>query len=106
MSDEAITDGHTPGPWTVEHYGDGDSLVLHSDGNTRICFMATPGSSPRAFPQIEANARLISAAPDLYEALKDNLDRFVAAFPDAANYEPIKRGYAALAKAHPQGGES
>lgn len=61
----------TPGPWTIEHYGDGDSLVLHSDGNTRICFMATPGSSPRAFATIEANASLIAAAPDLVEALTE-----------------------------------
>ena len=64
-----VVSAFTPGPWTVEHYGDGDSLVLHSDGNTRVCFMATPGSSPRVFPTIEANARLIAAAPDLYEAL-------------------------------------
>jgi hypothetical protein len=58
---------HTPGPWTVQPYGDGDSLVIHSDGNTRVCFMATPGDSPRAFPKIEANARLIAAAPDLLD---------------------------------------
>ena len=60
---------HTPGPWTIEHYGDGDSLVIHSDSNTRICFMATPGSSPRAFSKIEANGRLIAAAPEMHEAL-------------------------------------
>lgn len=60
---------HTPGPWSVVPYGDGDSLVIHSDSNSRVCFMATPGSFSRDFPKIEANARLIAAAPDLLEAL-------------------------------------
>ena len=61
---------HTPGPWTVREYGDGDSLVVHAGEDWRICFMATPGSSPNATPRIEANARLISAAPDMFDALQ------------------------------------
>ena len=61
----------TAGPWTIVPYGDGDSLVIHVEGTDwRICFMATPGSSPRAMDTIEANAALIAAAPDLYEALE------------------------------------
>lgn len=61
----------TSGPWTIVPYGDGDSLVIHVEGTDwRICFMATPGSSPRAMDTIEANAALIAAAPDLYEALE------------------------------------
>jgi hypothetical protein len=53
----------------VEEYGDDEypALVIHSDSENRICFMATPGShgDPR---KIAANARLIAAAPDLLAA--------------------------------------
>ncbi len=53
----------TPGPWTIEEYGDDDapSLVIHKDSQTRICFMATPGSHGDP-AKIEANARLIAEA--------------------------------------------
>lgn len=67
--------GHTPGPWSVEQYGDGDSLVIHAGGEWRICFMATPGDSPGAMRRIEANARLIAAAPALLEALQAQEDQ-------------------------------
>jgi len=59
----------TPAPWTIEEYGDDETpnLVIHKDSETRICFMATPGS--HGDPAIiEANARLICAAPDLLKA--------------------------------------
>ena len=62
---------YTPGPWTVEEYGDDDvpTLVIHKDSESRVCFMATPGS--RGDPaKIEADARLIAAAPDLLAACK------------------------------------
>lgn len=60
---------HTPGPWTIEQYGAGDSLVVHSDADTRVCFMATPGLLG-SLPNIKANARLIAAAPDMLAAIK------------------------------------
>lgn len=67
--DEHINNKHTPGPWTIENYGDDDcpTLVIHKDTESRVCFMATPGShgDPAV---IEADARLICAAPDLLEA--------------------------------------
>jgi hypothetical protein len=58
---------HAPGPWTIERYG-GDSLVVHSDAETRVCFMATPGVLG-SLSNIKANARLIAAAPEMLEAL-------------------------------------
>ena len=61
---------HTPGPWTIVPYGDGDSLVIHSDDDNRVCFMATHGGSRAQWERIQENAALIAAAPDLYEALK------------------------------------
>lgn len=60
---------HTPGPWTVVEYGDDSpgALVVHSDRDNRVCFMATPGRTGD-FDRIAANARLIAAAPKLLEA--------------------------------------
>lgn len=65
--------GYTKGPWHVVPYGDGNSLVIctEPDGNWRICFLATPGDSSGAWETIKADARLIAAAPDLIEALRD-----------------------------------
>lgn len=64
----------TPGPWRIVCYGDGDSLVIHdARGDWRVCFMATPGFSLQ-MDRIEANARLITAAPDLIEAAPDAAD--------------------------------
>lgn len=66
---------HTPGPWHVVRYGDGDSLVICTDkaGNQRIAFMAVPGARlqadrRRSWKQIQANACVIAAAPELLEA--------------------------------------
>lgn len=67
---------YTPGPWTIEEYGDDDapSLVIHKDTETRVCFMATPGShgDPAA---IEEDARLIAAAPEMLAALKNAIEQ-------------------------------
>lgn len=64
-----VEQAHTAGPWTIEEYGDEDAptLVIHKDTETRVCFMATPGSHGDP-AKIEADARLICAAPDLLEA--------------------------------------
>lgn len=61
---------HTPGPWTIVEYGDEEApnLVIHSDGELRVCFMATPGS-PFDPAMIAADARLIAAAPTTLDAL-------------------------------------
>lgn len=60
----------TPGNWVVVPYGDGDQLVICSDDeNWRVAFMATPGASPGAMTKIRADANLLSASKELYEAL-------------------------------------
>lgn len=65
--------GHTKGPWRVVPYGDGDSLVICSDegGEWRICFMATHGGTASVWRAIQANARLIAAAPELLSLVED-----------------------------------
>jgi hypothetical protein len=61
---------HTPGPWTIELYGEPDypTQVIHSSDENRVCFMATAGSNGDP-AMIEADAKLIAAAPDLLETL-------------------------------------
>ncbi len=61
----------TKGPWHIVPYGDGNSLVIctEPDGNWRICFLATPGDSSGAWATIKSDARLIAAAPEMFEAL-------------------------------------
>lgn len=63
---------HTPAPWFAVPYGDGSDTVICKDqaGNHRIAFMAIPGSRfgkerRNAWIEIRANARLITAAPEL-----------------------------------------
>lgn len=70
---------HTPGPWAVEKwnsYGQSSPVVTQvsafaEDGN-RAMAIHISGCCPFAF--VEANAKLIAAAPELLEALQDMLD--------------------------------
>lgn len=74
---------HTPGPWTIEEYGDDDApaLVIHKDSETRVCFMATAGSHGDP-ARIEADARLIAAAPSLL-ATAQEVDRLMLVIESA-----------------------
>jgi hypothetical protein len=85
---------HADGPWVIVPYGDGDSLVIHSDDANRVCFMATHGGSRSSWERIQANAALISAAPDLRDVLQRIVD--ARTIPSAEMYEAAR---AALAKA-------
>lgn len=61
--------GHTPGPWTQDKYGS----VLDTQGNVLRVYGLALASGEEEY----ANARLISAAPDLLFALQrlvDNVD--------------------------------
>lgn len=65
----SVTSGqsHTPGPWKIDGRNrTNDGWCLYSpDGYGIGCVWDCNGN-----PENEANARLIAAAPDLYEALK------------------------------------
>jgi hypothetical protein len=57
----------TPGPWTVESrvaFGKNDYAVSPASGNDGFVAALTHG------PDAKANASLIAAAPELYEALE------------------------------------
>lgn len=59
--------GHTECGWEIVEY-DGEILAIHAlNSDWRVCFMATPGSSPNEMSRIEANARLIVAACNSYD---------------------------------------
>jgi hypothetical protein len=69
---------HTPGPWTPENNVAAKGIMhfsitaRHADPDYFVCSI-TPMSLKR--PQDEANASLISAAPELLEACKKILTK-------------------------------
>ena len=66
---------HTPGPWWLgrdpSHFGSLTSITGGSDSTGGIRSVAEVGGLD--IDEAEANARLISAAPDMLEALHDVL---------------------------------
>lgn len=56
---------HTPGPWAYQEDSDAYTHIVRGPGNRFICQLAQTTSA-----EIEANARLIAAAPELLEALE------------------------------------
>ena len=86
----------TPAPWTIEEYGDDEcpALVIHRDSETRICFMATPGSHGDP-EKITADAHLICAAPELLASLQEIVAEW--GYPNTPKWH---RARAAIAKAN------
>lgn len=97
---------HTPGPWSIhETKGNGGNIpdrleiVGPEEGRRRSLIASIYG-----FKMLEgqANARLIAAAPELYEALENLIDFL---FHGKKNCQAILRAKAALAKARGDEGE-
>lgn len=87
---------YTPGPWRIEEFRKGSYLVTAQNaGIAREGLVAqhVPGS---------ANARLIAAAPELFEALENLMDFL---FHGKKDRQTILRATAALAKARGDEGE-
>ena len=63
---------HTPGPWLPE-FGEAARVRAQQDGGQVAIMMNLKGqfglAGRRTVEEVEANARLIAAAPDLLEAL-------------------------------------
>jgi len=102
---EVDTEKHTPGPWRVIIDDDGGPLsgrpgvfaseeldcgIVHWDG-----FIQEYWRSARGDKEIHANAHLIAAAPDMYEALEMMVNFFDDVAPDCM----ISKARSALAKA-------
>lgn len=63
-----MSNTHTPGPWRVEDVADMilAQLILSEDGK----LIGTVESASVPFDELRANAKLISASPDLLESLE------------------------------------
>lgn len=57
---------HTPGPWTIHRWGDGDYEV--NAASETVCNVPGFDDETVDVDRAEPNARLISAAPDLLAA--------------------------------------
>ena len=57
---------HTPGPWEV-----GINAVITTSDGTKVASAVCAIAPPPEFAEVAANARLIAAAPEMLETLKD-----------------------------------
>lgn len=64
---------HTPGPWKINKTGSENFIGISADGHYSLAdvWMIDDGVTRE---QMEANARLIAASPELLEALKTMVD--------------------------------
>ncbi len=80
----------TPGPW---HVANGVQIRSQQDQIAKVWMMRNGEGN--------ANARLIAAAPELYEALHGTLD-WLASYPGFGSEQAWLKAHAALAKARGQ----
>lgn len=90
MAESKHTHTHTPGPWRVAKTALGQTVIDAESIGEIVCRIEE--WSPE---QDAADARLIAAAPDMFEALR-------AVLPVL---EAVQRQYAQLAKSHGMGGD-
>jgi hypothetical protein len=86
---------HTPGPWKIAATGH----VVTAADYSRICRVEQlPGMDSR---EIDANARLIAAAPELLDALQNIVNSLTLAGPPelACQQYQLDTARAAIAKA-------
>lgn len=94
----------TPGPWLIKRaeirIDDEYDYAIYDTGH-QVIAEAFGRSGVSDFPPAEANARLISAAPDLYEAVKGFLDLYVALVNsgDCGNWNPEEEDVVIAARA-------
>ena len=74
---------HSPGPW--ECVGFENLVVNDEEGNTITC--APGGRYGATLGELRANARLIAAAPEMLEALKDMLETYAWKHEETAQNE-------------------
>lgn len=95
---EEVKQGHTPGPWTMDRPRD-EFSVAHINGKNwweLASVVVRLSGDVIDHPQGCANARLITAAPELLEALQ----AIVRSAPPMGCYVPLwDRANAAIAKA-------
>jgi len=92
---------HTPGPWT---FTKARTIIHISNGVRPIAEVPCRADKRTVYPEAEANARLIAAAPEMLEALKafaemPTSDESPGTHPDHDMDELIFAARAAIAKA-------
>lgn len=87
---------HTPGPWEVA--GPAGAGVMISAPTSPTSYIAVV-YGPRVNPSSEADAHLISAAPDLLEALKRIVADYKCYELNEDATESVRIALAAIAKA-------
>lgn len=92
---------HTPGPWWTTDDGIRDSGGYIAHTNSVLTYERQDERYAREIVQREADKKLIAAAPDLLEALKDALSIFEFGDDDKTVLAPkwVARARAAIAKA-------
>ena len=71
MTDSTATAAHTPGPWDRNIKPASKYPTVWSGRNTHVAYVAVSAAMDDA--EIEANIRLIAAAPELLAALEELL---------------------------------
>ena len=89
-----MTTKHTPGPWTCNaNYGTQHYMVWDADGNYHEM------RDDVASPEMDANARLIAAAPDMLAVCK-LLDHIAGSVPFTREFhDAVVMARVAIAKA-------
>ena len=84
---------HTPGPWTLEA---GRSIVTQS-GTFHLSYGSDKHGNPsfRSFVELDRNAHLIAAAPDMLAALEDAIAMLQVYTDPRGRVNPATRGQAA-----------
>lgn len=93
---------HTPGPWEISRFEHGQAAIRSDEGYICTAYMASNGKA-------KANAHLIAAAPELYEALKSLLWRYRELVnnvgPGDDEYKTIQTAQTALRRARGESNE-
>lgn len=92
--------GHTPGPWMLNGWD-----VVQRDCTDKFPALAAIliGDGNLCMEEINANASLIAAAPELLAALKEARDYLAEFFEEGREHRVVVAADAAIAKAEGRG---
>lgn len=103
---EVETVGFTKGPWHVGRGGIQHANRVWTTDMRPVVNLCSMGISPADIDaEAQANAHLIAAAPELYEALKELLGSLYIPFPESETRPTVLKARSALLKAKATGGD-
>ena len=89
---------HTPGPWEISKNEAGELDICEAGAGNMLADLAKCKNA-------EANARLIAAAPDLLEALREMAEHWPPQKPESPAFMAYINAMSAIAKAEGRAGE-